>query len=74
MHVENHQVAGDSLESPVVMGPQKLSNAGHPDLTVDRRQQDRPVTGDSQRPQRLLPELVLLHRAFRRTKARMGIQ
>ena len=50
MQVEDDEVAGDSLESPVVVRSQQLPHTRHPDLTVDRRQQNRPVAGDAERP------------------------
>src|SRR5205814_10246578 len=71
MRVENREIARDSLEPPVVVRSQQLPHAWHPDLTVDSRQENRPVTGDSQRPQRLLAKSVLFHSALRRTESRM---
>ena len=71
MQVENHEVACDALESPVVVRSEQLPHTRHPYLTVDRRQQNRPVAGDAKRPERLLPEPVLFDRALGWTESRM---
>ena len=38
MHIQNHEIARDSLEPPVVVRPEKLSHARHSDRAVDGRQ------------------------------------
>src|SRR2546423_1127082 len=65
MHVENHQIAADSLEPPIVVRPQQLTHTRHSDLTVDRCQKNRPVPGYAERPQGLLAKPVLFDRALR---------
>jgi hypothetical protein len=71
MHVEDHQIAGDPFQPPVVVRPQQLPDARHSHRRLDRRQQDRPVAGDPQSPESILAELVLFDRALRRAKPRM---
>ncbi len=71
MHVDNHEIAGDSLEPPVVVRAQKLAHARHADGAFDCRQKNRPIARYAQRPQRLLAEAVLLDSALRRSESRM---
>src|ERR1700675_1591541 len=71
MHVENHEVAADSLQSPVVVSSEQLSDARHSYRAFDGRQKDRPITGNAEAPQRLLSQLVLFDRALGGTESRM---
>ena len=71
VHVENHEVAGDSLQSPVVVSSEQLPDARHSHRTFNRCQKDRPITGNAEAPQRLLPEFVLFDRALGGTESRM---
>src|SRR2546423_4655504 len=71
MHVENHEIASGSLQSPVMVSSEQLSNARHSYRTFDRGQKDWPITGNPEAPQLLLAESVLFDRALGRSETRM---
>src|SRR6267378_3543061 len=71
MHVQNHQIAGDSLEPPVVVRPEQLPNTRHSDRAFYRSEKYRPVARDAEAPERLLSEFVVLDGTLRRSESRV---
>src|SRR5712692_2829021 len=71
MHVQDHQIAGDSLEPPVVVRPEQLPHAWHSDRAFYRSEKYRPVTRDAEGPERLLSESILLDGTLRRPESRV---
>src|SRR5207253_2694883 len=71
MHVENHQIADDPLEPPVVMAAEQLPDTRHSNRALYCGEKYRPVTGNAERPQCLLPESVFLDSALRRPESGM---
>ena len=69
MHVENHQIADDPLEPPVVMASEQLSDTRHSNRALYCGEKYRPVPRYAERPQCLLSKSVFFDSALCRPES-----
>ena len=74
MLIQNHQVACDSFQSPVMVHLEELPHAWQPVGQLERGKQDRPITRYTQSPQFGLAEFVVLALGRESLEAWMRIQ